>query len=75
MDACSKHSTHSFGFIECDVASNKVVSARKKTRSAHVDIANVERFRMREGKKEERLKVNYKLRHACSSIFILYPRA
>ena len=47
-----KHYTHSLSFIECDVASNKVVSTRK----AHVEIPKVERLRMREGRKGERLE-------------------
>ena len=48
-----KHCTHSLSFIECVVASDKVVSTRKKARSAHVEILKVERFRMKEGRKEE----------------------
>ena len=47
---------HSAHFIECAVASYKVVSARKKVRSTHVEILKVERFRMREGRKGERLE-------------------
>ena len=43
-----KHCTH---VIECVVGSNKVVSAHE----AHVEIPKVERFRMREGRKGERL--------------------
>jgi hypothetical protein len=33
-----------------------MVSTRKKARSAHVEIAKVKRFRMREGRKGERPK-------------------
>ena len=47
-----KHSTHSLSFIEYVVARNKVVSARK----AHVEMPKVERFKMGEGRKEERLQ-------------------
>ena len=53
MDTFSNHSTHSLSFIECEVASNKVVSTRK----AHVEIPKVEMFGMREGRKGERLEV------------------
>ena len=52
MDTFSNHSTHSLSFIECEVASNKVVSTRK----AHVEIPKVEMFGMREGRKGERLE-------------------
>ena len=48
MDTLSKHFTH---VIKCVVGSNKVVSAQE----AHVEIPKVERFRMREGRKGERL--------------------
>jgi hypothetical protein len=50
----SKHSTHSLRF-KCVVASYKVVSTRKKVRSAHVEIPKVEWLGMREGRKGERL--------------------
>ena len=49
------HSTHSVGGIEGVVASNEVVSTRKNARSTHVEISKVERFRMRGGRKGERL--------------------
>ena len=55
MDTFNEHSTHSVSFIECVVASNKVVSARKNVRSTHVGIPKVERFRMVEGIIGERL--------------------
>ena len=42
------HSTYSVSSIERVVASNKMVSIRKNTRSAHIEIPKVERFRMRE---------------------------
>ena len=41
-DTISKHSTHGVSFNECAVASNKVVSARKEARSAHVEISTME---------------------------------
>ena len=77
MDTFNKRSTH---IIECVVASNKVVSARK----AHVEIPKVARFRMREGRKGERLARAWRPEdpqlchevHACWSIFIFpYTRA
>ena len=37
-----KHSTHSLSFNECVVTSDKVVSARKEARSAHVEILKME---------------------------------
>ena len=52
MDIFSKRPTHGVSFIEYVVARNKVVSARKKVRSAHVEIP----VRMREGRKGERLE-------------------
>ena len=39
--------THSISIIECAVVSDKVVSACKNVRSAHVEISTMERFRMR----------------------------
>jgi hypothetical protein len=65
MDTFSKHSTHNLSFIECVVASNKVVSAPK----AHAEISKVERFRMREGRKGERLEATGE----CWSISMSYP--
>jgi hypothetical protein len=50
------YSTHSVNVIECVVAGNKVVSTRENIRSAHVEIPKVERFRVREGRKGERLE-------------------
>ena len=41
-DTISKRSTHSLGFDECAVASDKVVSTRKEARSAHVEISKME---------------------------------
>ena len=41
-DTFSKHSTHSLSFKECVVASNKVVSALKEARSAHVKMSKME---------------------------------
>ena len=41
-DTVSKHSTHSLRFNECAVASDKVVSARKEARSAHVEMLKME---------------------------------
>ena len=41
-DTVSKHSTHSFCFNERAVANDKVVSAREKARSAHVEISTME---------------------------------
>ena len=41
-DTFSKHSTHGLSFNECAVASDKVVSARKEARSAHVEISTME---------------------------------
>ena len=70
----NNHSTHSVGGIEGVVASNKVVSTRKNARSAHVEISKVERFRMRGGRKGERLTARRpQLCHevkACWSIFM-----
>ena len=42
MDTFSKHFTHSLSFNKCAVASVKVVSARKETRSAHVAISKMD---------------------------------
>ena len=56
MNTFSKHSAHSVSFIECVVASNKVMSARKKICSTHVEKPKVERFRMREGRKQRACK-------------------
>ena len=47
----SEHFTH---FIECVVASNKVVSTSKKVRSAHVEMLKVEKLRKRDGRRGER---------------------
>ena len=44
--------THSASGIECGVTGNNMVSTRKNARSAHVEISTMERFKMREGKKE-----------------------
>ena len=41
-DTFSEHSTHGLSFNECAVASDKVVSARKEARSAHVEISKME---------------------------------
>jgi hypothetical protein len=49
-------STHSISSNEHVVVSNKVVSTLKNARSAHVEIPKVERFRMMEGRKGERLE-------------------
>ena len=38
----SKHSPHRLGFNECAIASDKVVSARKEARSAHVEMSKME---------------------------------
>ena len=54
----SKDYTHIVNFIESAVVSYKVVSARK----THVEMPKVERFRMREGRKGERLTPNYATR-------------
>ena len=47
--------THSASGIECGVTGNNMVSTRKNARSTHVEISKVERFRMRGGRKGERL--------------------
>ena len=59
LGSFSKHDTHSVKCVvsyEMCVASYEVASALKKVLSTHVEIPKVERFRMREGKKGERLK-------------------
>ena len=67
-----KYSTHSLGFIECAIASNKVVSARK----THVEISKMETFVMREGRKGERPGARRPPHYGNpSSIFIRHPRA
>ena len=53
MDTFSKHSTHSLSFNECAIANDKVVSARKEARSAHVEISKM--VVQDEGKKVQRL--------------------
>ena len=53
LDIWSKYFTR---IIERVVASKKVVSAREKARSAHVEIPKLERFRMGERRKEQRLE-------------------
>ena len=52
-DTFSKHSTHSLRFNECAIASDKVVSARKEARSAHVEMSKME-VREERGKKGQR---------------------
>ena len=41
-DTFSKYYTHSISFNECAVVSDKVVSARKEARSAHVEISKMD---------------------------------
>ena len=50
-DTFSKYYTHSLSFNECAVVSDKVVSARKEARSAHVEISKMDA--QDEGRKEE----------------------
>ena len=56
MNTFGKHYTHSLSFNECAVVSDKVVSARKEGRSAHVEISKIE------GKKEQRPNPNHATR-------------
>ena len=63
------HSTHSVCGIECVVVSNKVVSTRKNARSAHIEILKSERFRMREGRKGERLEARTRPPSTCLDFF------
>ena len=66
----SKHSTHSLGFIECAIASNKVVSARK----THVEISKMETFVMgKEGKESARRPEHPKLWQPLFVYFYTVP--
>ena len=74
-DTFRKHSTH-LSFNECVATSNKVVSALKEARSAHVEISRMEvqdkggheRKRPNPGDPQSRHEVN-----ACAGLF-LYTR-
>ena len=69
-------STHSVSSIEHVVASNKVVSTRKNAWSTHVEMLEVERFKMRERRKGEcrleapRPPIMPRGERVCPSIFI-----
>jgi hypothetical protein len=73
-DTFSKHATHSVSFIECVVASNEVVGARKEVRFAHVEIEDGEVEDEDEGGKEmtalKPRRPPIMSRGVCWSIFI-----
>ena len=79
MDTFSKHFTHSLSFNKCAVASVKVVSARKETRSAHVAISKMDV--QNEGGQERKAPKQWKHPQSCHevnamSIFTdMHPRA
>ena len=70
LTSVSKLYTHSLSFMECVVASHKVMSACKKVCSAHVETPKVERFR----KKGEHLEARrpHKV-NACLVYFYKVP--
>ena len=69
MVSFSKHYTHSLSFNECAIVSDKVVSARKEARSAHVEISKMD---VQDEGRKERTAPKPQSRHeaeACLSIF------
>ena len=75
-DLYDSQSTHSVSSIEHVVASDKVVSTCKNARSTHVEMLEVERFKMRERRKGEcrpearRPTIMPRGERVCPSIFI-----
>ena len=66
------HSTYSVIIMECAVVSNKVVSARKNARSAHVEISTMERLWMRERNKETKGSAQAQVERSCHESVYLY---
>ena len=66
MDTFSKHFTHSLSFNKCAVASVKVVSARKETRSAHVAISKMDV--QNEGGQERKAPKQWKHPQSCHEV-------
>ena len=65
-DTFSKHFTHSLGFNECAIASVKMVSARKETRSAHVAILKMDV--QNEGGEERTAPKQWKHPQSCHEV-------